>query len=83
MLASILLLPGDGIGPEVVSAAASILRAVGSHFGHRFDLREAAIGGAALRRDLPPLPDETLAAEVIAVNERGVRKAPASLALMP
>jgi 3-isopropylmalate dehydrogenase len=62
MRASILLLPGDGIGPEVVSAAASILRAVASHYGHQFDLREAAIGGAALRRDLPPLPDETLAA---------------------
>ena len=57
-----LLLPGDGIGPEVVAAAASILRAVASHFGHQFDLREAPIGGAALRRGLPPLPDETLAA---------------------
>src|SRR3954451_619937 len=62
MHSSILLLPGDGIGPEVVSAAASILRAVASRFGHQFDLREAAIGGAALRRDLPPLPAETLAA---------------------
>src|SRR3954449_11052578 len=62
MFAPILLLPGDGIGPEVVSAASSILRAVASRFGHQFDLREAAIGGAALRRDLPPLPDETLAA---------------------
>ena len=62
MRSSILLLPGDGIGPEVVAAAASILRAVASRFGHQFDLPEAAIGGAALRRGLPPLPDETLAA---------------------
>ncbi len=62
MKASILLLPGDGIGPEVVAAAASILRAVASRHGHQFDLTEALIGGAALRRDLPPLPDETLAA---------------------
>src|SRR3954451_773307 len=61
MRASILLLPGDGIGPEVVSAASSILRAVASHYGHQFDLREAAIGGAALRRGLSPPPDETLA----------------------
>jgi 3-isopropylmalate dehydrogenase len=60
--ASILLLPGDGIGPEVVAAAASVLGAVGSRFNHQFDLREALIGGAALRRGLAPLPDDTLAA---------------------
>src|SRR4029453_11301894 len=60
--ASILLLPGDGIGPEVVAGAAAVLRAVAKHFGHTFDLREAVIGAAALRRNLPPLPDETLAA---------------------
>ncbi len=62
MQASILLLPGDGIGPEVVAAAASVLRAVASRFNHQFDLNEASIGGAAIRRHLPPLPDETLAA---------------------
>jgi 3-isopropylmalate dehydrogenase len=62
MQATILLLPGDGIGPEVVAAAASVLRAVASRFNHRFDLNEAWIGGAALRRGLPPLPDDTLAA---------------------
>jgi 3-isopropylmalate dehydrogenase len=61
MKASILLLPGDGIGPEVVAGAASILRAVASHYGHQFDLVEGVIGGAALRLGLPPLPDETLA----------------------
>jgi 3-isopropylmalate dehydrogenase len=62
MKASILLLPGDGIGPEVVAAAASILRVVASRYRHQFDLREAPIGGAALRRGLSPLPEETLAA---------------------
>ena len=59
---TILLLPGDGIGPEVVSAAARVLRAVGDEFGHTFELPEALIGAAALKRGLPPLPDETLAA---------------------
>jgi 3-isopropylmalate dehydrogenase len=59
---TILLLPGDGIGPEVVAAAGRILRAVASHFGHQFDLPEAAIGGAALKQGLVPLPDATLAA---------------------
>jgi 3-isopropylmalate dehydrogenase len=62
MQATILLLPGDGIGPEVVAAAASVLRAVASRFNHRLDLPEAWIGGAALRRGLSPLPAETLAA---------------------
>jgi 3-isopropylmalate dehydrogenase len=62
MKASILLLPGDGIGPEVVAAAASILRVVASRYRHQFDLREAPIGGAALRLGLAPLPDETLTA---------------------
>jgi len=62
MKAKLLLLPGDGVGPEVVGAASSVLQAVGARFGHQFDLREALIGAAALRRNLPPLPDETLAA---------------------
>jgi 3-isopropylmalate dehydrogenase len=69
MKASILLLPGDGIGPEVVAGAASVLRAVASRFGHEFDLREGLIGGAALHRGLPPLPDETLAS---ARESRGI-----------
>ena len=62
MTAKILLLGGDGVGPEVVAAAASVLQAVGSRFGHQFELQEARIGAAALRQNLPPLPDETLAA---------------------
>ena len=62
MQAAILLLPGDGIGPEVVAAAAAVLRAVGARFNHQFELREGWIGGAALRRGLPPLPDDTLTA---------------------
>ena len=49
---SILLLPGDGIGPEVVAGAAAVLRAVAARFGHHFELPEAIIGGAALRRGL-------------------------------
>ncbi len=60
--ATILLLPGDGIGPEVVAAAADVLRAVARRFGHDFELPEAIIGAAALRKNLPPLPDDTLTA---------------------
>jgi 3-isopropylmalate dehydrogenase len=60
--ATILLLPGDGIGPEVVAGAGRVLRAVANAFNHTFELPEAIIGAAALRKGLAPLPDETLAA---------------------
>jgi 3-isopropylmalate dehydrogenase len=59
---TILLLPGDGIGPEVIAGAARVLRSVAERFGHTFDMPEAIIGAAALRKNLPPLPNETLAA---------------------
>ena len=62
MIASLLLLPGDGIGPEVVAAAADVLRAVAAHYNHSFTITEAPIGAAALRRGLPPLPPQTLEA---------------------
>jgi 3-isopropylmalate dehydrogenase len=58
--ARIVVLPGDGVGPEVTAAAVSVLTAVGERFGHAFDFVEAPIGGAAIRAGLPPLPDQTL-----------------------
>ena len=58
--ARILILPGDGIGPEVIAAAGSVLTAVASRFGHEFTLDEALIGGAALRRGREVLPQATL-----------------------
>ena len=58
----ITLLPGDGIGPEVTAAARFVLEAVGRGFGHRFEFREAAIGGCAIDATGEPLPGETLAA---------------------
>ena len=60
MNASILLLPGDGIGPEVVAGAERVLRAVAGRFGHQFDISSALIGGAALSQGQAPLPDSTL-----------------------
>ncbi len=60
MNASILLLPGDGIGPEVVAAAERVLRVVAERFNHQFTLTTGTIGGAALRKGLPPLPGATL-----------------------
>jgi len=60
--ARIVLLPGDGIGPEVVAEAVRVLERIGARFGHHWTLSSHDIGGAALRRHLPPLPDDTLAA---------------------
>jgi 3-isopropylmalate dehydrogenase len=59
---SLLLLPGDGIGPEVVAAAERVLRAVADRYRHQFTLTTGTIGGAALKQGLAPLPDATLAA---------------------
>jgi 3-isopropylmalate dehydrogenase len=62
MNASILLLPGDGIGPEVVAGAEQVLQAVATRFGHTFTFQSELIGGAALRKGFPPLPADTLSA---------------------
>ena len=62
MKATILVLPGDGIGPEVTAAAVSVLEAVAARFGHTFTTRTADIGGAALKRGQPALPEATIAA---------------------
>jgi 3-isopropylmalate dehydrogenase len=61
MKALIAVLPGDGIGPEVVAQAVRVLREVGDRFGHRFELREAPFGGCAIDASGAPLPQETLA----------------------
>ena len=61
MNASLLLLPGDGVGPEVVAAAQHVIAAVARAFGHSFTVTEAPIGGAALRQGGSALPAETLA----------------------
>ena len=62
MNASIVLLPGDGIGPDVVAAGVKVLQEVGHRFGHHFTFTSKQIGGSALKAGLPPLPDDTLAA---------------------
>ena len=59
---TIVLLPGDGIGPEVTAAAARVLRDCAAEFGHQFELSEFPIGGAAIDSCGTPLPAETLEA---------------------
>jgi len=60
MHANILLLPGDGIGPEVVQAGVSVLLAVAERFGHTLEFSEALIGGAAIDATGSALPVESL-----------------------
>ena len=60
MKAQVTVLPGDGIGPEVVEQGVRVLRQVASQFGHAIELREALFGGCAIDRTGLPLPSETL-----------------------
>ena len=62
MQANIVVLPGDGIGPEIVSATVPVLEAIASRYGHRFRFHEHDIGGIAIDRHGTPLPEATLAA---------------------
>ena len=61
MRALIALLPGDGIGPEVIDEGARLLRAVAERSRHEFQLEKGAIGGTAIDATGTPLPDSTLA----------------------
>ena len=56
----IAVLPGDGIGAEIVPEAVKALKAIASRFGHEFQFTEALVGGAAYDVKGHPLPDETL-----------------------
>jgi 3-isopropylmalate dehydrogenase len=58
----IVLLPGDGIGPEIMRAAVRVLKACATEFGHEFNFAEFPFGGCAIDATGEPLPAETLAA---------------------
>lgn len=60
MEASIVLLPGDGIGPEVIAAARRVLERVAARFDHRFHFASHAMGGIAIDDYGDPLPRPTL-----------------------
>ena len=56
----ITLLPGDGIGPEIMAVAVDVLKVVGNQFNLNFEFQEAPIGGVAIDATGKPLPTETL-----------------------
>ncbi|WP_017661389.1 3-isopropylmalate dehydrogenase [Baaleninema simplex] len=56
----ITLLPGDGIGPEIIPVAVDALTVVGNQFGFKLTFQEGLVGGAAIDATGNPLPEETL-----------------------
>ena len=60
MRLKILLLPGDGVGAEVTSAAVEVLQSVAARFGHDLEFSEGLIGGVAIQKTGSPLPEDTL-----------------------
>lgn len=58
----IVLLPGDGIGKEIMDSAEIILKTIAKKFGHHFTFYKHAIGGDAIDQFGTPLPEETIQA---------------------
>ena len=58
----VVILPGDGIGPEVTKQAVAVLSTVSDVCGYEFRFETHRIGGAAIEQDGTPLPEKTLAA---------------------
>ena len=56
-MARVLVLPGDGIGPEVIAEGRAVLEVVAPDV----ELEEGRIGGVAIDADGTPLPEQTLA----------------------
>ena len=64
--ANIVLLPGDGIGPEITKQAALVLEKIAKQFGHDFEFSSHLIGGIAIDTTGDPLPQETIDACIAA-----------------
>ena len=56
------VIPGDGIGPEVVEQTVNVLNCVGDKFNHTFEYEYLLAGGCAIDEKGTPLPEETLEA---------------------
>ena len=62
MKANIVVLPGDGIGPEVVAATVEVMAAIAAKYNHEFEQSTYLLGGCAIDATGQPLPEETLGA---------------------
>jgi 3-isopropylmalate dehydrogenase len=56
----IAVLPGDGIGPEIIDQAKKVITASGNKFKHKFNFTHALVGAIAIDKTGNPLPEETL-----------------------
>ncbi len=56
----IAVLPGDGIGPEIMKSALQVLDVISKKYNIEFEFKEALVGGAAIDQTGEPLPEETL-----------------------
>ena len=54
------VLPGDGIGPDIIVEGIKVLEAIGKKFGHSFELTQGLIGGVAIDAEGTALSDDTL-----------------------
>src|SRR5579863_9625839 len=59
MKLNVLVLPGDGIGPEVTQEAVKVLTRIGAMFRHEISLTEGLLGGIAIQKTGNPFPPET------------------------
>ncbi len=57
---NIALIKGDGIGPEIVTGAVTVLDAVAAKYGHKFNYKDVLMGGCAIDATGSPLPQETI-----------------------
>ncbi len=57
---NIALIKGDGIGPEIVDGAVTVLDAISKKYGHKFNYTEVYMGGCAIDKYGVPLPQETI-----------------------
>lgn len=57
---NVAVIPGDGIGPEIIAEATKVLNAVGDKYGHSFHYTEVDMGGISIDRHGVPLTDEAL-----------------------
>ncbi len=55
----IALLPGDGIGTEIIRESVKVLKAIEQKYHHTFEFRESLVGAAAIKETGDPFPDET------------------------
>jgi 3-isopropylmalate dehydrogenase len=62
MILNLTILPGDGVGPEVIDEAVRVLETIVEAYNHQLSLTRKPVGGAALLSDKDPLPADTLQA---------------------